>query len=85
MGRNLSWFGSLIKPAKSGQNLTCSRILYFHITYSNEHILSLKYRNHEIQKHKIIYTFRTTAFMKDARLDKIVLKMKIQMQSKRQD
>jgi hypothetical protein len=85
MGRNPSWFRSLIKPVKSGRNLTCGRILYFHVTYSNEHILSLKYRNHVIQKHKIIYTFMITTFMKDARLDKIVFKMKTQMQSKRQD
>ena len=63
MGINLSLFGPLIRPAKPDQNPTCSRILYFHTTYSNEHILCLRYWNHVIQRSKIINTSRTTIFM----------------------
>jgi hypothetical protein len=39
--------------------------------------LSFWYRNQEIQKPKFIYTYRTITFMKDPKLDKIVLKNRI--------
>ena len=77
MGRNPSLFEPLIRPVKLGQNPTCSRILRFHTTDSNKYILSLKYQNHAIQKPKIIYISRNTNFMKDVKLDKIVLKATI--------
>jgi hypothetical protein len=77
MERNPSLFGLLIRPVKSGQNPTYSRILRFHTTDSNKHILSLKYQNHAIQKSKIIYTSRNTIFMKDVKSDKIFLKATI--------
>ena len=80
MGRNLILFRSLIISAKSGQNPTCNKILYFHIKYLNRHILSFRYRTHDIQKPKFIYTFRTTTFMKGSKSNKIVFKMKILMQ-----
>jgi hypothetical protein len=48
IGRNPSSFGPLIKPAKSSRNSICSRILCFHTTYSNGHILSLRYQNYAI-------------------------------------
>jgi hypothetical protein len=85
MGRNPSSFGPLIKPAKSSRNSICSRILYFHTTYSNGHILILKYQNHAIRKPKIINTFTNTTFMNDIRSDKIVLKVKIWAQDEGQD
>jgi hypothetical protein len=81
MGINLSLFGPLIRPAKLGRNSPCSQILYFNTIYSNEHILSLEHWKHGIQKPKIIYTSRTTTFMKYTRLDKIILKVKMQTQS----
>ena len=76
MDRNPNSFGSLIKPAKSSWNSTCGRILCFNVIDSNEHILSLKYQNHAIQKPKIIYTSRNTTFMKDVKSDKFGHKLK---------
>jgi hypothetical protein len=85
IGRNPSSFEPLIKPVKSSWNITCNRILYLHTTYSNWHILILGNQNHVIQNLKLIYTSRTTTFMKDSRSDKIILKAKIQTQSEGQD
>jgi len=49
IGKNPSSFEHLIRPAKSGSNITYSRILYLHTTCSNWHILILGNQNHVIQ------------------------------------
>ena len=77
MSRNPSLFGPLIKSSKLDWNPTCNRILYCYTIDSNTHILSLRHQNHEIQKPKLIYTYKTTTVMKDAMLDKMFLKAKI--------
>jgi hypothetical protein len=84
-GQKSEFVWTLIKPAKSGRNFTYNKILYFYNIDSNKYILSLEYQIHAIQKLKIIYTSRTTTFMKDSKSDKIILKAKIQTQSKGRD
>jgi len=85
MGKNPSLFRPLIRPAKSGWNSPYSKILYFYTTDSNELILSLRCQNHAIQNPKIVYTPRTTTFMKDVKSDKIISKAKTWMKFEGQD
>ena len=58
-----------------------SRILCFHIKYSNMNILSSWYRNQAIRKPKFIYASKTTTLMKDSKCDKIILKNRNWQQS----
>ena len=60
-----------------GQDPSRGRILYLHIRYSNENILSFWYWNQAIQKPKFIYASRTTALMKESKWDKIILENRI--------
>jgi len=49
MDRNPSLFGPLNRLAKIKPEPTCGRILCSYTKYSNKHILSLEYQNHEPQ------------------------------------
>jgi hypothetical protein len=55
MKKNPISFGSLIRPANSGQNPPRNKILYFHTKYLNGNILSFTYPNQAIQRLKFIY------------------------------
>jgi hypothetical protein len=71
-GKNPISYGTLIRPANLGQNLSLSRIICFYTRYSNGNILNFRYWNQEIQKPKFIYISSTATFMKDYNSDKII-------------
>jgi len=82
--KDLEWDKIILKnriATKLGWKPSRDRILFFHIRYSNGNILSLWYRNQEIQKPKFIYASRTTTLMQDLKWDKIVLENRIWQQS----
>ena len=61
----------------SGQDPSHGRILYLHVRYSNENIMSFWYQNQAIQKPKFIYASRATTLMKESKWNKIILENRI--------